>query len=108
MSELPYSVKIFDVMYSIEYVEKPSDVDIFKRESLWGQVDFWTRTIRIYRNDRQASDVWQTLWHEILHAVCTKLALEVESGKLSDDEKAIDLLATGINSVLLDNGWFRG
>ena len=105
MRELPSEVKILDVVYSIEYIEKPSDVDIFKRKSLWGQIDFWTRTIRIYDNGRQASDVWQTIWHEVLHGLCEKLDVDSEKGKLSENEKAVDLLATGINSVLIDNGW---
>jgi hypothetical protein len=104
-TRLPKQVKILDVLYSIEYVEKPSDVDIYKRESLWGQVDYWTRTIRIYDNDRQSADVWQTVWHEVLHALCQKLDIDSSDGKLGADEKALDLLATGINSVLLDNGW---
>ena len=101
----PEQIKIFDVVYTVEYVEKPSDVDIFQRQSLWGQVDFWTRTIRIYANNRQESDVWQTVWHEVIHAICEKLDIDADGGKLGSNEKAIDLLATGINSVLLDNGW---
>jgi hypothetical protein len=104
MTELPTSIKILDVTYTIEYVDKPSDVDIFKRRALWGQCDFWTRTIRVYRDNRQPEDVWQTLWHEIFHAICEKLDLEKrEIGRLNDDEHLIDLLATGINSVLFDN-----
>lgn len=44
-------------------------------------------------------------WRELLHAICNKLDLEKhETGKLSRDEHLIDLLATGINSVVFDNG----
>ena len=42
----PTNVNILGVDYTIEYTDRPSDVDMYKRESLWGQVDFWTRTIR--------------------------------------------------------------
>lgn len=105
---LPSEVKIIDVVYTIEYVEKPSDVDIFKRQTLWGQCDFWTRTIRVYHNDRQPADVAQTLWHEILHAICEKMHIETSDGELGDNENAIDLLATGINAVLRDNPALRG
>ena len=80
---------------------------MYKRESLWGQVDYWTRTIRVYHNDRQNADVWQTLWHEILHAIAEKLHITTGNGKLQNDENAIDLLATGINAVLQDNPVFR-
>lgn len=61
MNQLPTSIKVLDVVYQIEYVDKPSDVDIFKRDSYWGQCDYWTRTIRIYKSDRQLQDVWQTI-----------------------------------------------
>lgn len=104
---LPDKIKIIDTVYAIEYVEKPSDVDIFRRESLWGQIDYWTRTIRVYRNVRCESDIWQTLWHEIIHAICEKLHIATTDGKLNDNETVIDLLATAINAVLLDNDWLR-
>lgn len=99
---LPSSVKIFDVVYEIEYVEKPSDVDIYKRQSLWGQIDYWTRTIRIYKNDRQDSDVMQTLWHEVIHGIAMALHIDED---VSDEGNIVDLLATGINNVVVDNNW---
>lgn len=107
MGVLPNRIKIIDLIYTVEYVDKPSDVDIHRRSSLWGQCDFWTRTIRVYRNDRSESDIWQTLWHEIVHAICEKLHLEAKEGDLGDQENIVDLLATGINAVLQDNGFVR-
>ena len=107
MNNLPDSVKVFDVTYSIEYVEKPSDVDIHGRTSCWGQVDYWTRTIRVYTGSGNAQEVWNTIWHETLHCIAEKLAIEEKGGKLCEDEPAINLLATGINSVLNDNKWMR-
>lgn len=102
---LPTEIKILDVVYQIEYVDKPSDVDLYKRESLWGQCDFWTRTIRIYANNRQESDIWQTIWHEVIHAIAEKMDIDEQGGKMTGDEKLIDLLATGINCVLRDNNF---
>lgn len=97
IKNLPKEIKIFDVIYSIEYVDNPSDVDIHKRDSLWGQIDFWTQSIRIYNNNTSINTLWQALWHEILHGICNKL-------KIDDiDDDTIDMLATGINSVLIDN-----
>lgn len=100
---LPTEIKIIDMVYKIEYVDRPSDVDIFRRDSLWGQCDFWTRTIRVYSRDRSEADVWQTLWHEIIHAICEKMHIATDSGVLNDNETAIDLLATAINAILQDN-----
>lgn len=98
-TNLPSEIKIFDTVYTIEYVDKPSDVDINKREALWGQIDYWTQSIRIYNNGQSLSSVWQTIWHEILHGICEKLKLK----ELNKDEDKIDMLAMAINSVIHDN-----
>lgn len=41
----PQSVTVLGKKYTITYCDKPSEVDIFRRDSMWGQVDFWTRTM---------------------------------------------------------------
>lgn len=70
----PSSVNILGIVYQIEYVDKPSDVDIFKRKTLWGQIGFWTRTIRVYdRGNRPIEDVWQMIFHEVLHGIADAL-----------------------------------
>jgi len=103
MDNLPKTVKIVDVVYTIEYCDKPSDVDIFKRDSLWGQIDFWTRTIRIFkRHDSTVQDVMHCIVHEILHGIVNQLRID-QISKHADEEKIIDLLATGLNAVGFDN-----
>ena len=99
----PTSVNIIGVEYQIEYVDKPSEVDIFKRDSLWGQIDYWTRTIRVYDNGRPAEDVWQTIFHEVLHGIQNALHID----KLKDDEPTIDVLATTLVDTLFRNGWMQ-
>ena len=98
---LPDSIDILGIRYSVEYLEKPSDVDIHKRESLWGQVDFWTRSIRIYDDGgrRPVEDIWHTILHEVIHAICSALKIEDE------DEEDTDLLALGLLNVLSANKW---
>ncbi|MEM4261037.1 MAG: hypothetical protein QXG00_07385 [Candidatus Woesearchaeota archaeon] len=98
-SDLPKTIKIFDTNYKIEYVDNPAEVDIHKRESLWGQIDFWTRTIRIYKNNRSPEDIWQVIWHEVLHGICYKMGID----DLLVDEKKINSLAIGINTIIVDN-----
>lgn len=102
---LPERVNILGITYQVQYVESPSEVDIFKRESLWGQCDYWTRTIRVYRNSRPVEDIWQTLWHEILHAVALELKLKALRDEANHDE--LDVLALGIADVLIRNGWLE-
>ena len=100
----PSSVNIIGIEYSIEYVDSPSDVDIYKRESLWGQIDMWSRTIRIYDNCRSIEDIWQTIIHEVLHGICDALKL-----KLNDEDRhdELDILALALNDVLFRNNWIE-
>ena len=102
----PDKVNILGIAYSIEYVDNPSDVDINKRKSLWGQIDYWTRTIRIYDDGvRPIEDTWQTILHEVLHGIASSLNLKV----LEDDKghETIDLLALALTDVFFRNGWFK-
>ena len=100
----PSEVTILGVTYKIEYVEKPSDVDIFRREALWGQIDYWTRTIRIYDNGRQLEDVWQTIIHEVLHGIAEGFKLEL---KEKDRHEELDLLAAAITDTLFRNNGLK-
>ncbi|MCC6454189.1 MAG: hypothetical protein IT328_04550 [Caldilineaceae bacterium] len=104
---LPESVKIADLVYKITYVDNASEVDIHRRQSLWGQIDYWTRTIRVYKAERDHADVMQTVWHEVVHGICDKFHIDVSEGDLGSQEKPLDLLATAINLVLQDNPGLR-
>ena len=101
----PTSVNILGCNYSIEYVDNPSNVDIYKRQSLWGQIDFWTRTIRIYDKDLSVEDVWQTLLHEIIHGICEQLHLRKFKDKDNHDD--LDLLVLALMDVFFRNGWMK-
>ena len=101
---LPKSVIILGIKYKIKYVDKPSDVDIYKRESLWGQIDFWTRTIRIYDNNTPIEDMWQTIFHEILHGISSKLNLCFEKSEYHDD---LDVLSMALADTLIRNNWMK-
>ncbi len=98
---LPTSVRIMGITYSIKYHDKPSDVDVFKRESLWGQIDFWTRTINIYyrHEDHALDSIWQVILHEVMHGIAVHLHLE----ELNESEEAIDLLSLGLMNVEFQN-----
>ena len=74
----PTEVNILGITYKIEYVNSVSDVDIHRRESLWGQIDYWTHSIRIYDGDRSIESIWKTI---------------------------VELLALGMADVLIRNGW---
>lgn len=105
MPDKPTSITILGKVYSVEYVDKPSDVDMFKRESLWGQIDFWTRSIRIYDNGRNIEDVWHSIFHEVLHGIATALKLDALDDDKHHDE--LDLLALGLVDVIFRNEWLK-
>jgi hypothetical protein len=98
---LPGEINILGVVYKILYIEKPSDVDVFKRDALWGQCDYWTRTIRVYiGHDRSHADILQTLLHEIIHAIGEKL--HIESLK-TEENNLVDLIAMALTDTLIRN-----
>lgn len=104
----PTKVNILGKVYSITYVEKPSDVDIHHEESLWGQVDFWTRTIRIFDRDRSDEDLWHTLLHEIIHAIAEELHLpNLANWKDDKTHDELDLLALALTDILFRNDWLK-
>lgn len=101
----PDTINVLGKNYKITYVDKPSDVDIFKRNSLWGQIDPWTRTIRLYKgNEFSKDEVFQSLIHEIIHAIVSELYIHP---LINDDkthkEEPIDLLALAFADILKRN-----
>lgn len=104
--EKPTSVNILGKMYQITYVDKPSEVDLYKRESLWGQIDYWTRTIRIYDNKSPIENTIHTLFHEILHAIVEELKLKKWNDK-DEGHNDMDVVALALTDVLMRNGWLK-
>src|SRR5690349_12790076 len=91
----PISVVVMGKTYSIAYVEHMDRADIDKRAALWGQVDYHTRTIRVFvgrdERKRQPADVLETLLHEIIHAV------------IADNQLMKTALKDGIEEAFVDN-----
>ena len=104
----PQKINILGVDYAVTYTATPSDVDIYKRTSCWGQIDFWTRTMRVYDNHRPDADILETILHEVLHGILEALHVDLKvtmTEKGSDD--TIDLIALGLADVLVRNGWLK-
>ena len=101
----PDSVIILGKRYEITYTDKPSDVDIYQRRSLWGQIDLWTRTIRVYDNRRSIEDLWETILHEVLHGIVIELNIKALDGDSHEDD--IDILALALMNVMFSNRWLR-
>lgn len=99
----PVAVNIVGMRYTIQYVDTPSEVDLYKRMSCWGQIDYWTRTIRIYDNGRPIEDIWQTIMHEVLHGIGELLHIKMLNDNDNHDE--LDVLALALVDTFVRNGW---
>lgn len=99
----PSSVNICGIRYTIEYVDSPANVDIHRRESLWGQIEYWTHSIRVYDNRIGDDAVWEALIHEILHGISANLHLKILQGDDAHDD--LDVLALALYDVFTRNGW---
>lgn len=110
---LPKKLNIMGKNYKVEYVDKMTDVDVDKRKAIWGQVDYWSRTIRIWKGDkkwqRQKNDLWETIIHEIIHAILEDNKVLKDLIKLNDThkEKFVDNLAVLITDTLLRNNLIK-
>jgi hypothetical protein len=105
MQRRPKDVNICGIVYTIEYKDKPSEVDIFKRDSLWGQIDPWTRTIRVYDNKKPDIDVLQTIIHEMIHSIA--ISMHLKSMKDDANHNDLDVLATTLVDTFVRNGWIE-
>lgn len=101
----PESVNILGKQYSITYVDNPVEVDRNRRNALWGQVDYWTRTIRVYSNETLIEDIWQTILHETIHAIAEELHMRGIQG--AANEETVALLALALTDVLIRNDWLK-
>lgn len=99
----PTSVNILGIVHEIAYKDNPADVDLHRRQALWGEVDHWTRTIRVYDNGRPSLAVWQTILHECLHVINGQLHLTC----FDDNEDDLDRVATALIDMLERNSWLN-
>lgn len=102
--KLPSFINICGVDYTITYCDKPSDVDIAQRDSLWGQIDYWTRTIRIYKNSRPEEDVIHTILHEVWHAINEELHFDLDN---KENHNKSDTCLKLLTDVLYRNKWIE-
>jgi len=99
----PDTVYIVGIPYKIIYIDNPLDVDVNKRELLFGQIDYWTNMIRIYDNGCPEEERWSRILHEIIHGLITRLNLNNFAGNDVHDD--LDVLALGITDILFRNNW---
>lgn len=104
----PDKVNILGSEFKITYVDNASEVDVHKRESLWGQIDYWTSTIRIYDAGRPMQDIWKAIIHEVIHGIQKELHLKCfEDTDECDGHDELDTLANVLTDTFARNGWIE-
>jgi len=102
----PESLNILGIQYKILYFDKIQDVDIHESELLCGQCDYRHHTIRVY-NCESINCVWETIWHEVLHAISDRLHFENigDADKKKHDE--LDILSMALTDILFRNNLLK-
>jgi hypothetical protein len=104
----PDEVVILGIPFSITYYEKASDVGLDGRTVVAGSIDYWTNSIKIHDDGQPLEDIWQTLWHEIIHGIVKLLHIsslqDAEDNVIHDD---IDILALALSDLLFRNEWIK-
>lgn len=107
----PTKIKILDQIFKISYLDKLSEIDGDGIKQVYGQTDFHNKTMRIFcPKNFSTAEVWNTIMHEAIHVIFETFKIAECDEKLSQDayqEKVIHLLATGINTIMIDNNFYR-
>ena len=102
----PSKISVMGVNYDIEYVENMLDADIDRRRELLGQIDYNTRTIRLYtKNEKKPNGdgyTFHLLVHEMIHAISLNAGFNFLMG--DEGEPIVDLLAIVLADTLVRNG----
>ena len=104
MMNKPESLNILGIPYAVIYCDKPSDVDKDSVTLLAGNIDYWKREIRIYDHGRPIEDIWECIFHEVIHGIGNSMHLEFLENCKDDD---LDLLAMALNDFLFRNGLIK-
>ena len=104
------SINIMGVVYTIDYVNKLSDIDIEgRRTDLLAQIEHVKRSIRILDDGKnkggQKKFPFFLLIHEMVHGMATCANIECLSG--DENEEIVDTLATVLADTLVRNGMIK-
>jgi len=108
----PAEILIMGIPYEIRYVDTPEEADIDGHYKLLGQIDYMTRTIRVYDKNPEKKKTdgfpFYVLMHEILHGIGDAAGIDVLNTKISKNaEKTVDLLANVLSDTLIRNDMLK-
>lgn len=98
----PNKVNVCGKVYRIEYTKKPiehSDKSVI----CMGEINYVDQVISVYDKDRDVVDLWDTILHEVVHALIHELRIR----SLQKNHDDIDRLGVGLSDTLFRNGWMK-
>lgn len=100
---LPKTLTLFSKVYDIKYIKNVENVDDAKEDLLFGKINFYDNTVRVYLPDidRKIYCTWHHIIHEIVHAIVENMGIKF--GKGADEESIVNSFALGMTHFLLDN-----
>ena len=101
--KFPKQINIFSTNYKITYVDQLEQVNPDGDKLCLGNLDPILKEIRIYKNDK--TDMWKTLFHEMLHALTIEMQI-LEIIESESHERIIDNLAVGFVDIMIRNKFF--
>lgn len=96
--KLPKKLVILGIPYKILYFNDGHKVDRDDTKFLYGQLNNDSCVMRILKGERPIEDIWQTIWHEVLHSITGQLG---SHRKMTEAD--IDSLSTAINDFMWRN-----
>jgi len=106
----PKELNICGIPFNLTYCDNLADVDLHKRETLYGQIDLTTQSIRIYDDNCNIEFIWKVIIHEVLHAIgdissLDMLDIEGDKGKHTHNE--LNNLAAALTDFLFRNNLIK-
>ena len=97
--QLPKKLIILSVEWDIIYHNNSYEVDLNKQQKYWGQTDFETNEIRVFKGGKKKEAIWNTLFHEILHIIFDQLDIDSILGAREEN------VTVALSSALNDFFW---
>lgn len=102
MNKFPDSIIVLGNRYGIQYDQPFPAV----KPTCFGYISYQSRLIFVKCAGRKLQDVWHTLTHEILHAICHEFKIIGLKGL--GNERKIDVLALALVDTCFRNGFIKG
>lgn len=99
--QLPKKLIILSVEWDIVYHNNSYEVDLNKQQKYWGQTDFETNKISVFKGGKKKEAIWNTLFHEILHIIFDQLDIDSILG--SREENVTVALSSALNDFFWRN-----